>query len=44
MYDIKKIQQLNKKNKRNIARNKAKMQMSGFEPTDASFEGQLINH
>ena len=30
--------------KRNIARNKEKMQMSGFEPTDASFEDKLINH
>ena len=35
---------IKQKIKRNIARNKEKMQTSGFEPTDASFEGQLINH
>ena len=37
----KKIQQ--SKNKIKITQNKEKMQMLGFEPTDASFEGQLIN-
>ena len=44
MYDRKKNTEIKQKLERNITRNKAKMQMSGFEPTDASFEGQFINH
>ena len=35
---------IKQKIKRNIARNKRKVQMLGFEPTDASLDGQLINH
>ena len=35
---------IKQKIKRNIDRNKEKMEMSDFEPTDASFEDQLIYH
>ena len=44
MHDREKNTAIKQKIRRNTARDKEKMQMSGFEPTDASFEGQLITH
>ena len=45
MYDREKNTTIKQKQiKRNIARNKEKMQLSGFEPTDTSVEGQPINY